>query len=352
MKKLLGIICMLALGAACGKPQDGVASAAQEVAPAQSTSQDSADVLKREEQRLAKQMADEERGHPEDVDYVLTVREPDTMRISWPAYGADERKEELLAVVQTGDLNDIKNMLGRLQQDDDISEALAVAAGQGSLEIVKLLLEYQKEKDGTIYVYYVPALLNAAASGHVKIVRLLVNVFKCSPYDHYYKEALLTAIMNGRQKVIRFLLKPENPHLNPSDCPGAPDPVPPTPEQLLGEILFDQMHGEKADMAKAQALLSYGADVNWKYEIGAVGDCACNPPSSVLIEAVQHQDLLFVKWLVEEGADVNLVVTVNCGDDAPDVRATALSAAKTRGDVPIIQFLKLAGAKETADTEG
>lgn len=115
-----------------------------------------------------------------------------------------------------GHLEAVKLLLkdNRINVSDDNSYALRVAAGKGFTEIVKLLLEDKRLDPSALG----KALGDAARNGHPAVVKLLLRDGRVDPsvYDNY---ALIKAAENGYIEIVKLLL--EDGRVDPNARNGA-----------------------------------------------------------------------------------------------------------------------------------
>ena len=88
----------------------------------------------------------------------------------------------------------------------EYNKALVLAAREGHLEIVKLLLE-KNGGVGPLFGQALEALVLAAKEGHLEIVKLLLEKIKKGGTDLFVDEALVVATGKGYLEIVKLLLE-------------------------------------------------------------------------------------------------------------------------------------------------
>lgn len=199
-----------------------------------------------------------------------------------PLTARPPKTEEFLSAAAEGDINLVREMLGKgaavNAKSPDGWTALMISASQGYPDMVKLLLDSGANVNEKNDKGQTP-LIFAAHWGHQKIVSLLVE--RGADVNAQMKDgwtALIDAIQMGKADVARFLI-------------------------------------EKGAAVNAKT------ENNW----------------TALFAAVEGGNAEIVKLLISKGADLNA---------RDDQSITPLSLAKTKGNQEIISLLTEAGAKE------
>ena len=233
---------------------------------------------------------------------------------------------------------------------------LMLASEKGYLAIVKELLTAGANVNQILPVYTnrpmsyhenFTALTMACQSDNIEILKILAKA------GTNMQAILFCACDIGNEYLLNIALQ-NNPNLNfafKEDCNMSP-------------IKLASYHGYKNIV---KALIKAGADVNYVNKQCDDG----NIPTTVLIEATSEGHLEVVKLLLQAGADVNasdvegstalivasrkgyleivkVLIKAGANIEAKDLieEETALQAAQNNDHTEIVQFLKVAGAKE------
>lgn len=222
---------------------------------------------------------------------------------------------------------------------DEINEKFLEASKTGDLETIKKIFE---DNDTKILEWSIlmDSLSFASAKGYTEIVKFLLESGEYNFFPYMPDEALAEAAINGHKEIVKLFLaeyqKPRPPQK--SECPGAEEKpyTPPSIGEIFGEIIFQEIRNGKANAKRVKALASQGADLNWKFQVDAVGDCGAEEPSSALIEAITRNDITIAKLLIDLGADVDILVQSDFGDGGISWM-TPLKAAVSLEDVPPVK---------------
>ena len=237
---------------------------------------------------------------------------------------ADAEKEvlKLADASQTNSLEQVEELLRKPLNPNALSEvfgprsALHLAAGEGHLEVVKLLLEAKANREARDSEDRT-ALLLAANSGHAETVKLLLEVgADKGVFDSYDMTALHIAAGNGHAAVVKLLLEA-----------GAET-----------EAVTDQ------SWTALHCAAAFGRTevVKLLLEAGAEKEAVTDQSWTALHCAAAFGRTEVVKLLLEAGAEKEAVT---------DQSWTALHGAAAFGRTEVVKLLLEAGAeKEAADS--
>jgi len=196
---------------------------------------------------------------------------------------------------------------------------LVDVASRGLVETVRFLLEHGANPNISI-VSVNPgqtALLAAASGGHAKVVDLLLqHGADFSLFDHPKFSAMEYAVNAENAAIVRSLL-----------AAGAPP--------AFRRLSFDGGGGPEAREI-VRVLLRHGFDINKRDDWGR----------TPLMWAADHAPLETVQFLIDCGADVNMVSGKNMNGVSSDDTALLLARRRKRSDV--VELLLRRGARETA----
>ena len=251
--------------------------------------------------------------------------------------------------VQAGDVSAVRLFIAAGMdihtQDDDDRTALSVAAWEGHVEVVRILVEQwvaaagaqAQDDDGTTVLMWVAlggdvemvrllldkgadihaqnnagrtVLMHAARGGDVEVVRLLLDKgADLNAQDASDQSALMYAAWGGDAEMVRLLLE-NGADLNAQDASDRP-------------VLIWATFG--GDVEVVRLLLENSADINARDDDG----------TTALMYAAWGGDAEVVRLLLENGADTNA---------QDDDGATALIEAADEGHVEVVRLLLENGA--------
>ena len=230
----------------------------------------------------------------------------------------------LAAAVKTKQIAVIKSLLDRnanvnvshLNSNSELSSPLEVAALLGYVDVMQILLESGPKLDIIGY-----SLSVAAGQGQVKIVEILLAAgANPNAVRRDGKRALYGAVFSGRAETVSLLLR-AGADPNSKDLKGVP-------------LLWNAVKERHLEIVRH--LLLAGADPNSK-------DKYCVP---VLLNAVRNGDLEILRHLLLAGADVNLYDASISQSD----RMYALHIAAYLGHLDTVRILLLAGVDRHSTT--
>ena len=221
-------------------------------------------------------------------------------------YGALEDDEfidpPLVVAAENGDIDIVKLLLDRDGAKKYLDYALAVASNQGHSEIIEFLLECGAKIDDA------NALVVASENGRTDVVQLLLV-----HGSRQYLPALIAASQRGYNEIIKLLL----------DTSVKVNGVHTT---VYGEQCALMSASKNGQIETVELLLQHGADVNLKNKRGL----------SALMLASQNGHIKVTKLLLERGAQINLQDEDGC---------SALILASQNRQVEIVQLLLQHGAQ-------
>jgi ankyrin repeat protein len=197
---------------------------------------------------------------------------------------------------------------------------LVDCASRGLVETVRFLLEHGADPNVAVRSINPgqTALLAAASRGHANVVDLLLE-HGADPLaldDPSGFAAIEYAITNENAAIVRSLLSA-----------GAPP--------KFRRLSFDRGGGAEAQ-AVVRELIEHGFDINKRDDWGR----------TPLMWAAAHTPLETVQFLIDAGADVNIVSGKNMNGVSDD--ATALQFARRARRKDVVDLLLRHGARETA----
>lgn len=169
---------------------------------------------------------------------------------------------------------------------DGQNTPLTRAAGSGSLQTVKFLLNHGADitkRDGR----KATMLFCAAWNEHDKLVRLLVEKYRCSPNDKncHGWTALTAAARGAYHKILRCLLK-HGADVNSVD------------RQRMNTIMFllkDHISDSKECLKTIRLLVENGIDIHYRDKAGR----------NALFYAIEKEEVEILRFLLKTGIDVN-----------------------------------------------
>ncbi len=231
--------------------------------------------------------------------------------------------------------------------------ALMLAAESGHIEVVKLLLGKRSDVDAVGSMAKVEemnwlgeplppiidpyqrrtALMLAAEKGHIEVARLLLDAGTTADKGVEWSQSPLTlAVSNGRAEIVRLLLS----HKVAANV-GTVINVKGRHMATVLEVAAMKGHTEIV-----KALVDNGANVNGRGEIGS------EEGKTALIYAAENGHSEVVQVLVSKGADVNVKSFLTLDRlfrlHEPCPRQTALMFAAANGHIDAARLLILAGA--------
>ncbi len=204
------------------------------------------------------------------------------------------------------------------QSQNTSTTALMRAAANGRLEIVNLLIQSGAKVNLRNYSGFT-ALIEAARNGHFEIVKVLINNgANVNSQDYYQRStALIEAARNGHLEIVQHLIE-HGADINIQDQYGT-------------TALIEAAKSERLEIV--QHLIEHRADINIQDEYG----------TTALICAAHSCNKKNVEALIAAGADVHLKMTTG---------ETALSVAIASKNLEIVQLLVDNGcAMPPAETE-
>ena len=259
----------------------------------------------------------------------------------------------LQAAAGAGDVRAVAALLGvqgiaswQFNTKDAVSP-LAMAAKQGHLDVVTMLIRAGAELSPSGTLYLSPLYL-AAVNGHAEVVKVLLGAgAKVEPlqevqaadlYERYEYACghLYMAAKYGNVAGVRAMLQSGASLLTVEPAPvAAPAVGQARGPRPMGTVLHCLVSYCK--LAVLKTLVAAGADVNLRNSVGAT-------PLHHASNLVCDQQFEYVEVLIDAGADVNAV----------DIRgSTPLHLAAAQGSVAVVRVLIAAGAAiDVEDSEG
>lgn len=191
---------------------------------------------------------------------------------------------------------------------DEIATPLLAASRAGHENIVRLLSDLQYESEDSQF-YYQDAALDAATTGHARIVEFLLDRMEIARRPRLQDRILLTASEHGHEVIVQWVLDlgtPTGVDLFDVDQPihraaarGHDNVV-----QLLlargaklvrGEYGFPLHEAARGGFVKiAQMLIDHGANI----------DAVAAPRRTPIASAAESGNVQMVRFLIEKGADL------------------------------------------------
>jgi ankyrin repeat protein len=200
------------------------------------------------------------------------------------------------------------------RSEDARTPLMLAARHPGGQPVVKLLLEKGANPNPNKRPQESSPLIEALELGNAEVVKMLLD-----------KGADVKA--TGPIGLILSVV---------SNCPKCFDQI--APQVKAPPLLSAALAGTSVlgDLRSARYLIEHGADVNAFDQLGR----------SVLMNAAanDHLPVELVKLLIEKGADVN---AVSKHQKSGDAELSVLDVALLRGETPVVELLRKAGAKST-----
>jgi ankyrin repeat protein/DNA-directed RNA polymerase subunit RPC12/RpoP len=203
-------------------------------------------------------------------------------------------KTQLIKAVEQNKVRKVKKLLNKGADPDTLMNkkgltALMHAAWCGNEKLVQLLLEYKPDLNRSTPKENLSALLYACVSGNFEIIKMLAEAgADIQASDTYKKNALMYAVEHKDIEILKYLID-RGIDINTLGNEN---------ENILyyaSDVIHIKTNGEEIDYEFIKQLIDLGADVNNQDRQG----------ESFLTTAVRSENLDFVKFVLENGGDVN-----------------------------------------------